>query len=144
MRDRERKEMRKGHCRHSCKHQQRIYSVARKLFLRKRHNETWSLGPGGAKDPKRGGIPGKDRPPLHSKLKKLCFNGVQASWLLSTWGRTGMRKGRLLISETSHEWVSFTLPCSLLTHVSSDTCIFVLYLHFYEDDNMKWHSTQVT
>lgn len=89
MRDRERNEMRKGHCRHSCKHQQRIYSVARNLSWRKRHKETWNLGPG-AKDPKRGDIPGKDGPPLLSQLEKLCFNGVQASWLLSTWEWNGM------------------------------------------------------
>lgn len=119
--------MRKGHCRHSCKHQQRIYSVARKLSLRKRHKETWSLGPGGARDPKRGDIPGKDRPPLLSQLEKLCFNGVQASWPLSTRERTGMRKGRLLISETSREWVSFTLSCSLFSHVSTHSAYNLPY-----------------
>lgn len=111
MRDRERNEMRKGHCRHSCKHQQRIYSVARNLSWRKRHKETWNLGPG-AKDPKRGDIPGKDGPPLLSQLEKLCFNGVQASWLLSTWEWSGIRKGRLRIPETSREWVSFAPSCS--------------------------------
>lgn len=40
VRDRERNEMRKGHCRHSCKHQQGIYSVARNRSSRKRHKET--------------------------------------------------------------------------------------------------------
>lgn len=128
VRDRERNEMRKGHCRHSCKHQQRIYSVARNLSRWKRHKETWNPGPG-EKDPKRGDIPGKDGPPLLSQLEKLCFNGVQASWLLSTWEWSGIRKGRLRISETTREWVSFALSCSCFQS------LFVLYLPFLEDDN---------
>lgn len=116
--------MRKGHCRHSCKQPAKDLQCGKKPLVAEKTQR--DSGPG-AKEPKRGDIPGKDGPPLLSQLEKQCYNGVQASWLLSTWEWSGMRKGRLRISETSREWVSFTLSCSRFERVR----LFLFFIYTF-------------